>query len=90
MNVVIAYVNALCAVFLVTILGRIVLSWVPSPPVGRVTSALWRFFHQSTEWYLRPFRRVVLTVGMTDLSPIVAIIVLYVANAAAVRVLEVL
>ena len=39
--------------------------------------------------YLRPFRRVIPPVGMFDLSPIVALIVLYVVNAVVVRVLEV-
>jgi len=57
-------------------------------PTGRVTGALWRFFHESTEWYLRPFRRVIPPLGMFDLSPIVALIVLYVVNAVVVRVME--
>jgi YggT family protein len=87
-DIIIEYVNALFTVFLVIMLFRILLSWVRSPPTGRVTSALWRFFHESTDWYLRPFRRIIPPVGMFDLSPIVALIVLYVANAVVVRVLE--
>jgi len=82
------YVNAVFTVFLVVMIIRILLSWVPSTPTGRVTSALWRFFHESTDWYLAPFRRVIPPVGMFDLSPIVALIVLYVINAVVVRVLE--
>jgi YggT family protein len=89
MDLIVDYVNALFTVFLIIMLVRILLSWVPRPPSGRVTSALWHFFHESTEWYLRPFRRVIPPVGMFDLSPIVALIVLYVANAVVVRVLEV-
>lgn len=88
MDVVVQYVDALFTVFLVIMLIRILLSWVPRPPTGRVSSALWRFFHESTDWYLRPFRRIIPRVGMFDLSPIVALIVLYVANAVVVRVLE--
>jgi len=88
MDVVIDYVNALFTIFLVIMLIRILLSWLPAAPAGRVTGALYRFFHESTDWYLRPFRRVIPPVGMFDLSPIVALIVLYVANAVAVRVLE--
>ena len=88
MDIVIEYVNALFTIFLVILLIRILLSWVPSPPSGRVTSALWRFFHETTEWYLRPFRRVIPPLGMFDLSPIVALIVLYVADAVVIRILE--
>ena len=89
MDLVIEYVNALFTVFLVVIFIRILLSWVPTPPTGRVTQGLWKFFHDSTDWYLRPFRRVIPPLGMFDLSPIVALIVLYVANAIVVRVLEI-
>lgn len=90
MDLVVEYVNALFTIFLVIMLIRILLSWVPSRPNGRVTSALWGFFHESTEWYLRPFRRIIPPLGMFDLSPIVALIVLYVANAVVVRLLEAL
>lgn len=90
MDLLTEYVNAVFTVFLVVMLIRILLSWVPRAPSGRVTSALWRFFHDSTEWYLRPFRRVIPPLGMFDLSPIVALIVLYVVNAVVVRVLEAL
>ena len=55
-----------------------------------MTSALWAFFHESTEWYLRWFRRIVPRVGMFDFSPIVALIALYVGNMVVVRVLEAL
>lgn len=88
MDLVVQYVNALFTVFLVVMVIRILLSWLPSAPVGSVTGALYRFFHESTDWYLRPFRRVIPPLGMFDLSPIVALIVLYVANAVVVRVLE--
>lgn len=88
MDLVVEYVNAVFTVFLVVMLIRILLSWLPSAPTGTVTGALYRFFHESTDWYLRPFRRVIPPVGMFDLSPIVALIVLYVANAVVVRVLE--
>ncbi len=84
------YVNAVFTVFLVMIFIRILLSWIPSAPTGRVTSAVWKFFHESTEWYLRPFRRVVPTIGMFDFSPLIALIVLYVASGLVVRVLQTL
>ena len=88
MDIVIDYVNAVFTVFLVIIFIRILLSWVPRRPTGRVTTALWNFFHESTEWYLRLFRRLIPNVGMFDFSPSIALVVLYVANAVVIRVLE--
>lgn len=90
MDVLIDYVNAVFTVFLAVIFIRILLSWVPRRPTGRVTTALWNFFHESTEWYLRLFRRIIPSFGMFDFSPIIALIVLYVANGVVVRVLEAL
>jgi YggT family protein len=90
MEIVIDYVNAVFTVFLVVIFIRILLSWVPNRPTGRVTTAVWNFFHDSTDWYLRLFRRIIPTVGMFDFSPIIALVVLYVANAVVVRVLALL
>ncbi len=84
----IEYVNALFTVFLIVMLIRILLSWLPAAPAGRVGSALYRFFHESTEWYLRPFRRVIPGIGMFDLSPVVALLALYVVNAVVVRAME--
>ena len=88
MDIVIQYANALFTVFLFIIFVRILLSWVPATPTGRVTGALWRFFHDSTEWYLRIFWRVIPPIGMFDLSPIVALIVLYVVDSLVMRLLE--
>ena len=90
MDIAIDYVNAVFTVFLVIIFIRILLSWVPTRPTGRVATALWNFFHESTEWYLRLFRRIIPSVGRFDFSPIIALVVLYVANAVVVRVLELL
>ena len=76
MDILTQYVDAVFTIFTVIIFVRILLSWVPRPPTGRVTSALWAFFHESTEWYLRWVRRIVPRVGMFDFSPIVALIAL--------------
>lgn len=72
------YVAALFTVFIVLIFVRILLSFVPMAPGSRVARALWDFVHQSTDWYLNIFRRMIPPLGMFDLSPIVAIIVLYI------------
>ena len=57
---------------------RILLSFVPIAPVSRWARAFFDFFHQSTDWFLGFFRRLIPPLGMFDLSPIVALIVLYI------------
>ncbi len=72
------YISALFTVFIIVIFVRILLSFLPAAPSSRWTRALWDFFHQSTEWFLRFFRRLIPPLGMFDLSPIVALLVLYI------------
>jgi YggT family protein len=76
MSAVITYVNALFIVFTIVILLRILLSFLTIVPVRRSTQAIYDFIIDSTEWYLRIFRRFIPPLGMFDLSPIVALIVL--------------
>ncbi len=76
MGAVITYVNALFIVFTIVILLRILLSFITIVPMRRSTQAVYDFIIDSTEWYLRIFRRFIPPLGMFDLSPIVAIIVL--------------
>jgi YggT family protein len=76
LSAVITYINALFIVFTIVILLRIVLSFFTIAPVRRSTQAIYDFIIGSTEWYLRIFRRFIPPLGMFDLSPIVAFIVL--------------
>ncbi len=76
MSAVITYVNALFIVFTIVILLRILLSFFTFVPMRRSTQAVYDFIIDSTEWYLRIFRRFIPPLGMFDLSPIVAFIVL--------------
>lgn len=76
MSAVITYVNALFIVFTIVILLRILLSFFTIVPVRRSTQAVYDFIIDSTEWYLRIFRRFIPPLGMFDLSPIVALVVL--------------
>jgi YggT family protein len=75
-SAVISYVNALFIVFTIVILLRILLSFFTFVPMRRSTQAVYDFIIDSTEWYLRIFRRFIPPLGMFDLSPIVALIVL--------------
>ena len=88
MELVVDYVNALFLVFTVVIFVRILLSWVPMRPVSPAPRAIWDFFHQSTDWYLNIFRRIIPPIGMFDLSPIVALIVLFILRGLVITILE--
>ncbi len=72
------YINALFTVFIIVIFLRIVMSFMPRPPVSGVLRAIWNFAHESTDWYLGIFRRFIPPLGMFDLSPIVGLLVLYI------------
>ncbi|WP_372459102.1 YggT family protein [Alkalihalobacillus deserti] len=58
------------------IIGYILMSWFPNAR----ESSLGQFIGRIVEPYLEPFRRFVPPLGMIDLSPIVAIIVLRLAG----------
>lgn len=72
------FVAILAQVLAVAILARALLSWAPAL---RPDSPIVRFLHDITEPILVPFRRVIPTVGMLDLSPLVAMLVLSQAGA---------
>jgi YggT family protein len=78
------YVDALFLVYIVLIFIRILLSWIPRLPYNPILHSIVTFVHDVTDPYLRLFRRVVPPIGgagfAMDLSPIIAIIVLYIAR----------
>lgn len=81
------YIDKLFFVFFLLVLIRMLLSWVPNPPYSGFGRTVFDFFHQTTEWYLAPFRRLIPPLGMIDVSGIVALIVLMVARNLVVRLL---
>lgn len=83
----ITYVNALFVVFTLLILVRILLSWVQVVPIRGLWRALYNFVIQSTDWFLTFFRRIIPPVGIIDISPIVALLVLYVLQRLVVELL---
>jgi YggT family protein len=87
-----SYVQALFTVYLILIFVRILLSWVPRMPYNRILHTVVTFVHDVTDPYLRLFRRILPPVGGSgfalDLSPIVAIIVLYIAQAIVVGLIR--
>jgi YggT family protein len=74
------YVEALLLVYFVLIFVNILLSWVEQfrpLPYNLPLRAVVGFVRESTDPYLNLFRRFIPPIGMFDLSPIVAILVLW-------------
>lgn len=88
MGAVVTYVNALFIVFTIVLLIRILLSFITIVPTRRSTQAVYDFIIDTTEWYLRIFRRIIPPLGMFDLSPIVAFIVLGIVETLVVGILS--
>lgn len=82
------YVSALFLVYLILIFARIVLSFVPRMPYNPTLRTVVGFIHEVTDPYLNLFRRVIPPVGPLDLSPILAIFLLYILQAIVVGAIE--
>jgi len=86
------YVNALFLVYTVLVVGNVLLSYVPRVPYNRALRAVLDFVTESTNPYIRFFGRFLKPVGVggmaLDLSPMVALVVLFVAQALVVGAIE--
>jgi YggT family protein len=78
------FLSALITVYVIIIIAWIVASFVFSlgarVPYSRPLNAVLDFLRDVSEPYLRLFRRFIPALGAFDLSPMIAIIVLYVAQ----------
>ena len=78
------YVGAVFLVYLVLIIVRVLLSWIPRIPYNRTLRAVIGFIEEVTDPYLNVFRRFLPPVGggafALDLSPILAIILLIIVQ----------
>jgi YggT family protein len=72
------YVNALFVVFIILVLVRVLFSFFPTRPVQPILRSMYDFVEQTTDWYLNFFRRFIPPLGMFDLSPMVALFVLFI------------
>ena len=70
-----SFINILVQVLTLAIVGRALLSWFQIRP-GNPFYQLAVILHQITEPVLAPLRRVIPMVGMLDISPLVAILLL--------------
>jgi YggT family protein len=86
------YVDAIFLVYIILIFINVLLSWIPRIPYNRVLYALIDFVHQTTNPYLNIFRRFLPPLGgggfRIDISPILAIIVLFIVQAVVVGLIE--
>ncbi len=71
------------------ILGRVILSWViQMNPTSSFIISAYRVLVQFTDPILMPIRRIVPPAGMFDLTPMVAIILLYVISQVLAQILQ--
>ncbi len=82
------YVDALFLVYLILIFARIVISFVPRMPYNRALAAVVGFITEVVDPYLNLFRRFIPSIGPLDLSPILAIFLLYIVQALVVGLIE--
>lgn len=67
-----SFIYILCWVFTILIFLRALVSWFPVNPGSRLLALLYQF----TEPILAPLRRVIPRLGMIDITPLIAIIIL--------------
>jgi YggT family protein len=86
------YVQALFLVYILLIFLYILLNMMFSlglrPPYSRWTDAVMNFLRDVCEPYLRIFRRFIPPIGMFDLTPMIAIILLYIVETLVVNAIR--
>jgi YggT family protein len=66
----VAFICKLISVYFIVLFGRIILSWFPIQP-GTPLASIASILYQLTEPVLGPVRRLIPSVGMIDISPLV-------------------
>ena len=80
----VTFVDLLFTVLSLAIFGRVIMSWIS--PQG--TDPISPILHQITEPILDPIRRVVPSLGMFDLTPMIGLIVLNIVRPIVVKLLQ--
>ena len=87
-----SYVNALFEVYILLIFIYILTSWMFSfgvrMPYNRFADAIINFLRDVCEPYLRLYRRIIPPLGMIDITPIIAIAVLYILDRVVVNLIQ--
>jgi YggT family protein len=84
------YVAALFLVYIILILIRVLISWIPRMPYNPALRATLDFITETTDPYLSLFRRILPPIGGgfgLDLSPMIGIIVLFILRGLAVALI---
>jgi YggT family protein len=85
------YVSALFLVYIVLILIRVLLSWIPRMPYNPTLRAVLDFITDTTDPYLNLFRRIIPPIGGggfgLDLSPMIGVIVLFILRGVVVALI---
>ena len=82
-----AFLYVFASVYTLVIFAYIITSWLRLP-YSVWLNRIQRFLYDVTEPYLRLFRRVLPSMGPLDLSPMVAVIVLWIAEQVLVQILQ--
>jgi YggT family protein len=86
------YVQALFLVYILLIFLYILLNMMFSlglrPPYSRVMDSIMNFLRDVCEPYLKIFRRFIPPIGMFDLTPMIAIIVLWIVQMLVVSLIQ--
>ena len=77
------FINILFFVLWAAILGRVIISWINLSPDNPIVIVLYGI----TEPILAPIRRVVPSIGMLDLSPMIALIIMMIVQRVLLRLL---
>jgi YggT family protein len=75
---------SLISVYYIVLLARVFLSWFPLQP-GTAMASIASIVYQLTEPVMGPVRRLIPTIGMIDISPIVVFIGLQILQSAICR-----
>ena len=84
---VMALVNVFVSVYSLIIFLYVLSSWIPLP-YNRTLNLVRRFLSDACDPYLRLFRRLLPSLGGIDLSPIVAVLVLWLGDRLVYEVLS--
>jgi YggT family protein len=70
------------------IFARVILSWFIMSTRNRFVITIYQIFHQITEPILGPLHKIIPNIGMIDITPVVAIILLYIIDMVLARTLQ--
>jgi YggT family protein len=82
-----AFIWAFTVVYTLAIVAYILTSWLRLP-YSVTLNRIQRFLYDVCEPYLRVFRRILPSFGAIDLSPTIALIVLWVVSSIVIRLID--